>query len=256
MHHTKARKSLGQHFLTSQPAISHIVQTIPPEKTVLEIGPGQGAITEPLLTRAEKLVVIEKDDRFAAIWSERAHAEPALTCVHADILTVLDTQLQEHHPQWIAGNLPYNISGPLSAALFAHQLSGGMVLMYQREVGNRIMAAPGGKVYGGLSVLAQHFYNVKRLLTLPPGAFSPPPKVHSVVLLLTPHGREPVCCYTAIQKTVRKGFAHRRKTIANNFKEILIESDWKNVAIDPGMRPEQLDYNAWSRLSCWMSDNY
>jgi len=249
MSNAGARKSLGQHFLISQAAIRRIVETIPPGKVVLEIGPGQGAITEPLLQRAGKLVVVEKDDRFAAAWNERAAKVSALNCVHADVLTVLDGQIREYQPQWIAGNLPYNISGPLSAALFAHHLSGGMVLMYQREVGNRIMAGPGSKTYGGLSVLARHFYDVKRLLTLPPGAFSPPPKVHSVVLLLTPHGRKPVCGYAELQKTVRKGFAHRRKTIANNFRDILSAEDWINLGIDPKTRPEQLDYNAWSRLA-------
>jgi len=256
MINTRARKSLGQHFLTSQTAIHRIVEVIPQGKSVLEIGPGQGAITEPLLKRAEQLVVIEKDDRFAAAWSERAGREPALTCVHADVLTVLDANIREYQPQWIAGNLPYNISGPLSAALFAHPLSGGMVLMYQREVGNRITADSGSKTYGGLSVLVRHFYNVTRLLTLPPGAFSPPPKVHSVVLLLIPHGRKPTCGYSELQQTVRKGFAHRRKTIANNFRDILTETDWRNLEIDPKTRPEQLDYDAWAQLSCGLPDKF
>jgi len=250
MSNAGARKSLGQHFLISQMAIRRIVEAVPAGKTVLEIGPGQGAITELLLQRAEKLVVVEKDDRFAAVWNERAAKLSALTCVHADVLTVLDDQIREHQPQWIAGNLPYNISGPLSAALFAHHLSGGMLLMYQREVGNRIMAGPGSKTYGGLSVLARHFYDIKRLLTLPPGAFSPPPKVHSVVLQLTPHEQKHVCGYTALQQTVRKGFAHRRKTIANNFRDILTEDDWQNLGIDPKARPEQVDYAAWARLAC------
>ncbi len=256
MSNAGVKKSLGQHFLISQTAIRRIVETIPAGKAVLEIGPGHGAITEPLLQRAGKLVVVEKDDRFAAAWNERAAKVSALTCVHADVLVVLDDQVREHHPQWIAGNLPYNISGPLSAALFAHHLSGGMVLMYQREVGNRIVADPGSKTYGGLSVLARHFYDIKRLLTLAPGAFSPPPKVHSVVLLLTPHERKPVCGYAVLQRTVRKGFAHRRKTIANNFRGILTKDDWQNLSVDPKARPEQLDYAAWSRLACLLADGH
>jgi len=256
MRNMGARKSLGQHFLISRTAIRRIVEAIPAGKTVLEIGPGQGALTEPLLKRAGQLVVIEKDHRFAAVWSECARDESVLTCVHADVLAVLEDQIREHRPQWIAGNLPYNISGPLSAALFAHDLSGGMALMYQREVGNRIMADPGSRTYGGLSVLARHFYKVKRLLTLPPGAFSPPPKVHSVVLLLTPHGREPVCAYAELQQGVRKGFAHRRKTIANNFRGVLTEDDWRKAGIDPQARPEQLDYAAWSRLARLLSGGH
>jgi len=256
MHHTAARKSLGQHFLVSQAAIRSIVETIPRGKCVLEIGPGHGAITEPLLQRSGKLVVIEKDDHFAAAWRARAMDEPKLSCVHADILAVLDARVREYQPQWIAGNLPYNISGPLSAALFAHHLSGGMVLMYQREVGNRITAGPGSKTYGGLSVLARHFYDVRRLLTLPPGAFSPPPKVHSAVLLLTPHGRKSICAYTELQRTVRKGFAHRRKTIANNFRDILTTEDWRNLGLDPKTRAEQLGYDAWEKLTVLLSGKF
>lgn len=244
---------MGQHFLTSQKAICHIVGAIPMGKTVLEIGPGRGAITEPLLERAKKLVVIEKDDRFATVWNERSNDEVTLTCVHADVLVALDAQIHVHQPEWIVGNLPYNISGPLSAALFAHHLSGGMVLMYQREVGDRIMADSGSKTYGGLSVLARYFYDTKRLFTLPPGAFSPPPKVHSVVVVLTPHGRQSVCGYATLQRTVRMGFAHRRKTTANNFRGLLTEADWRRLDIDPKSRPEQLGYDAWAKLAVMLN---
>jgi len=132
------------------------------------------------------------------------------------------------------------------------QLSGGMVLMYQREVGNRIRADAGSKTYGGLSVLARHFYDVKRLLVLPPGAFNPPPKVHSAVLLLTPHGRTPTCGYADLQSTVRSGFAHRRKTIANNFRGVVDAAGWEKLDIDAGARPERLDYAAWARLALWL----
>jgi len=158
-----------------------------------------------------------------------------------------------HQPAWIAGNLPYNISGPLSAALFSLHLPGGLVLMYQREVADRINADAGSKTYGGLSVLARHFYDVKRLLVLPPGAFNPPPKVHSAVLLLTPHGREPACPFDDLQRTVRQGFAHRRKTINNNFRGDMSAEDWASVGIDPGTRPERLDYPAWARLATFLT---
>ncbi len=117
--------------------------------------------------------------------------------------------------------------------------------MYQREVAERIAAGPGSKIYGGLSVLVRHHYDVKRLLTLPPGAFSPPPKVHSAVILLTPHGKTPNCEYNLLQKTVRQGFAHRRKTIANNFKKELTRDQFEAIGIDPGKRPEQLAYEQW-----------
>ena len=244
-----AKKALGQHFLKDKRAISLIAGAIPEGAKAIEIGPGPGAITESLLDRVGALTVIEKDNRFASHWSEVAQTNSRLSVVHGDVLKVLDEAVTDARPDWIAGNLPYNISGPLTAQLAGYPLSGGMVLMYQREVGDRIMSGPGSKVYGGLSVLARHHYRVKRLLLLPPGAFAPPPKVHSVVLLFTPHGEIPVCSYDALQKTVRQGFAHRRKTINNNFKGQLSTDDWAAIEIEPGKRPEQLDYHAWVRIT-------
>ena len=251
MQHTRttAKKSLGQHFLRNRQAIRRIAEAIPEQASVLEIGPGPGAITEALLARAAQLTVIERDDRFAAHWQQRSQSEPQLSVIHGDVLEELDAAIDMARPEWIAGNLPYNISGPLTAQLAGYPLSGGMVLMYQREVAERIAAEAGSKVYGTLSVLVRHYYHVKRLLTLPPGAFAPPPKVHSAVILLSPHHRQPSCDYSALQHTVRRGFAHRRKTIANNFRGLLSAGDFEQLAIDPGLRPEQLDYAAWSRIT-------
>ncbi len=245
----RARKSLGQHFLRDKRAIARIVEAIPEHAAVLEIGPGPGALTGHLLRRATHLTVVEADDRFAAHWSERAAHDPHLSVVHADVLQVIDEIIPQVAPEWIAGNLPYNISGPLTARLAGISLSGGMVLMYQREVAERLLAAPGGRTRGGLSVLARHHYHLKRLLLLPPGAFSPPPKVHSAVLLFTPHARPSECSYAALQQAVRQGFGHRRKMLANNFRGLLAQEDWDEMGIDAAMRPEQLDDAAWTRLA-------
>jgi 16S rRNA (adenine1518-N6/adenine1519-N6)-dimethyltransferase len=244
-----AKKALGQHFLKDRRAINLIAGAIPEGSSTIEIGPGPGAITEALLDRTGSLTVIEKDDRFATHWSEIARTRGHLSVVHGDVLKVLGDTVARVKPEWIAGNLPYNISGPLTAQLAGYPLSGGMVLMYQREVGDRIMSGPGSKVYGGLSVLARHHYRTKRLLLLPPGAFAPPPKVHSVVLLFTPHGEAPKCEYAALQKIVRKGFMHRRKTIANNMKGVLTAEQLSAIGIDPGKRPEQLDYDSWVSMA-------
>ncbi len=244
-----AKKALGQHFLKDRQAIRRIAEAIPKGANIIEIGPGPGAITEALLARAGKLTVIEMDDRFAAHWREAGEKNPQLSVIHGDVMLELEAALAAVRPEWIAGNLPYNLSGPLTAKLAGLDLSGGMVLMYQREVAERIAAGPGSKVYGGLSVLVRHFYNVKRLLVLPPGAFAPPPKVHSAVILLTPHGRTPACSYAGLQQTVRKGFAHRRKTITNNFRGLLSAEQFQDMDIDPGTRPEQLDYDAWARIA-------
>jgi len=254
-HSRHAKKSLGQHFLRDHNAIRRIVQAIPEGVTAIEIGPGPGAITEALLKRVGKLAVIEMDDRFAKHWQSVAEENTVLSVIHGDVMQELEAAVASVQPDWIAGNLPYNLSGPLTAMLAAYALSGGMVLMYQREVAERIAADPGSKTYGGLSVLVRHFYNVKRLLTLPPGAFSPPPKVHSAVILLTPHGKSPACAYQALQQTVRKGFAHRRKTIANNFRGSIAADQFEAIGIDPRKRPEQLDYDHWVRITNQQSDS-
>lgn len=248
-----AKKSLGQHFLRDHNAIRRIATAIPEGATAIEIGPGPGAITESLLARVGRLAVIEMDNRFAAHWQDVAKSNPVLSVIHGDVMQELDEAVTAIQPEWIAGNLPYNISGPLTAKLAGFNLSGGMVLMYQREVAERIAAGPGSKVYGGLSVLARHYYDVNRLLTLPPGAFVPPPKVHSAVILMTPHGKIPACSYELLQKTVRQGFAHRRKTINNNFRGELSAEDFEVIAIDPRKRPEQLDYDAWVKIALALS---
>jgi len=251
----QAKKSLGQHFLKDQQVIHRITHVIPQAVNVIEIGPGPGALTEILLQRVAKLAVIEMDNRFAEHWQQVSESNPALSVIHGDVMEKLETAVVGIQPDWIIGNLPYNISGPLTAKLAGLSLAGGMVLMYQREVAARIAADAGSKTYGGLSVLVRHYYNVKRLLTLPPGAFSPPPKVHSAVIVLTPHGKKPPCSYALLQQTVRQGFAHRRKTIRNNFKGQLSTEQWESIHINPGHRPEQLDYAAWTRIALALEEH-
>ncbi len=244
-----AKKSLGQHFLRDRQAIERILSLMPAACRVLEIGPGPGALTVPLMERCDRLVLIEKDDRFAEHWQLVASKHPGLHVVHADVMQCLTETMAQHRPEWILGNLPYNISGPLTALLASFRLEGGMVLMYQREVADRICAAPGSRLYGSLSVLARHYYEPKVCLRLPPGAFNPPPKVHSAVVLFKPLDRTPPCAYKALQHAVRLGFAHRRKTLRNNFRGILDEEQIASLGIDPGLRPEQLDQASWFRLA-------
>lgn len=246
----RAKKSLGQHFLCDQHAIRTIVRTVPEGESLIEIGPGRGAITKALLPRAQILTLIEMDDALATHWQQQSDTDTNLRVIHGDVMREIDAAVAQQRPTWIVGNLPYNISGPLTAKLASFALAGGMVLMYQREVADRIAAAPGSKVYGGLSVLVRHYYDVKKILTLPPRAFSPPPKVHSAVVQLTPHHRPPGCDYHDLQQSVRQGFAHRRKTIYNNFRGVLTQAQLQSIDIDPRQRPEQLDYAAWVRLTC------
>ncbi len=246
------KKALGQHFLKDAQAIKRIVDTLPVHSHLLEIGPGTGALTEQLLEKCARLVLVEKDDQLASHWKQRAALEPRLVLIHADIMQVVDEVVKEFGPQWIIGNLPYNISGPLTAKLAGLKPFQGMVLMYQREVAERLLAGPGNRVYGGLSVLVRHHYDVRRLLSLPPGAFSPLPRVHSTVLVFRAHGVKPACPYSELQKTVRHGFAHRRKTIANNFRDLIHPKEWKELEINPMARPEELDYSRWVRIAVFL----
>ncbi len=226
-----------------------IVEAIPEGASAIEIGPGPGAITFQLVDRLSALTVIEKDNRFAEYWQQRADERESLTVVHGDVLDLLEKTVEKSAADWVVGNLPYNISGPLTARLAALSLAGGMVLMYQKEVADRIVSGPGGRTYGSLSVMVRHHYEPKRLLVLPPGAFSPPPKVHSAVITLTPHHRRPPCDIRALEATLREGFRHRRKTIANNFKGKLKLVDWMELVIDPDTRPERLAYPKWAAIA-------
>ncbi|HXH72747.1 MAG TPA: 16S rRNA (adenine(1518)-N(6)/adenine(1519)-N(6))-dimethyltransferase RsmA [Mariprofundaceae bacterium] len=244
-----AKKSLGQHFLKDRHAITAIVGAVAEGANAVEIGPGPGAITEPLLAHVASLTVIEKDDRFAEHWQACARERGNLAVAHGDVLDLLEKTVEQAHADWIVGNLPYNISGPLTARLAALDLAGGMVLMYQKEVADRIVSGPGSRVYGSLSVMVRHHYEPKRLLVLPPGAFSPPPRIYSAVITLTPHKRRPPCDIRALEATLREGFRHRRKTIANNFKGKLKPADWFDLVIDPETRPEMLPYAKWAAIA-------
>jgi len=249
--HGRAKKSLGQHFLIDEGAIATIAGAIKTGTTAVEIGPGRGAITDYLRPRTSKLVVIEKDDALAAHWSQQAADDPRLQVVHGDVLVLLDAVIAQHQPQWVVGNLPYNISGPLTAMLVARNLEGGMVLMYQKEVAERIAAEPGcGKVCGGISVISRYCWNIETLLTLPPDAFNPPPKVESAVLRFTPNGTIfDAETFDALQRCVRTGFAHRRKTLTNNFRGICDATLWHQCEIDPTLRPERLTMAQWRTLA-------
>ncbi|MDQ6964035.1 MAG: 16S rRNA (adenine(1518)-N(6)/adenine(1519)-N(6))-dimethyltransferase RsmA [Mariprofundales bacterium] len=249
--HGRAKRSLGQHFLMDEFAISTIVNAVAGGATAFEIGPGRGAITNQLRARTSHLLLIEKDDALAAHWQRQAATDSHLQLVHGDVLVVLEEQLTRYHPQWIVGNLPYNISGPLTALLVARNLPGGMVLMYQSEVAERIAAEPGcGRSCGGISVISRYCWQIERLITLPPEAFDPPPKVESAVLRFTPNGTT-FCSttFTALQWCVRRGFAHRRKTLANNFRDLCDDTLWQQTAIDPSLRPERLSMTQWLTLA-------
>lgn len=209
-----ARKRFGQHFLADSAVIDAIVAAIAPQpgEAIVEIGPGLGAMTQPLLARCGRLTVIELDRDLAA----RLRRNPQLEVIEADVLTVDFAALAEHAGGRlrVVGNLPYNISSPILFHLLP--VAGRMIdqtFMLQKEVVARMAAAPGGKDYGRLSVMLQWRYDIEAILDVPPEAFEPPPRVDSAVVRMQPlPGVEGVDA-ALLGELVKVAFSQRRKLL-------------------------------------------
>ncbi len=209
---TVARKRFGQHFLVDPAPIDAIVRAIDPRagEALVEIGPGRGALTEPLLARCGALTVIELDRDLAARWRRRAGVE----VVAADVLAVDLRALAAGRRLRIVGNLPYNISTPILFRLLdVADIVVDQHLMLQREVVQRMAAAPGGKAYGRLSVMLQWRYAIERLLDVPPAAFDPPPRVDSAVVRMLPLAAPPSLDQALLHEIVACAFSQRRKLL-------------------------------------------
>lgn len=217
------RRALGQHFLASAAAARRIVELFQPTHGghVIEIGPGRGALTGPLLDSGARVTAVEVDPDLATRLRERFAAHPCFALVEADILRCDVGELAGSEPARVLANLPYAITGQVLADLLAAgpPLT-DMLLMLQREVVARLVAAPGGRTYGSLSVLAQYFTAPRAVMTLGPGAFTPPPAVSSAVVAMPfRSGRE--LARDAERRYpgfIRALFAHRRQTLLNNLK--------------------------------------
>jgi 16S rRNA (adenine1518-N6/adenine1519-N6)-dimethyltransferase len=249
------RKRFGQHFLRDEEIISRIVQAIAPkpDQRIVEIGPGEGAITLPLLRKAGRLTVIELDRDLVPRIAARCSEVGEVTIINADILNVDLSELAgESGRLRVVGNLPYNISSPILFHCIDHlDAIEDMHFMLQREVVDRMAAAPGSKVYGRLSVMLQLACRVEPLLPVPPEAFRPPPKVDSAVVRLTPLPREqrPVSHLDLIGRLVRAAFGQRRKTLSNSLDGFASADQLRAVDIDPGARAEQLPPQSFVRLA-------
>ena len=249
-----AKKHLGQNFLHEKGVVEKIVQAIDPKPgdRIVEIGPGQGALTFPLLDRHGALTAIEFDRDLLAPLAQAAQAHGALTLIPADVLTVDFTALAEGGQVRLAGNLPYNLSSPILFHALDHAAAiRDMHFMLQKEVVDRMAAAPGSKVYGRLSVMLQAYCTVTPLFKVPPGAFRPAPKVDSAVVRLVPRapdtiGIEDRACFAAI---VRAAFGQRRKTLRNALSGETDEATIEAAGIAPGARAEQLSVADFVRLA-------
>ena len=249
-----AKKHLGQNFLHDRGVIERIVLAIDPKPgdRIVEIGPGQGALTLPLLDRHGALTAIEFDRDLLVPLAAAATPHGELTLLNADVLSVDFTALAGGGRLRLAGNLPYNLSSPILFHALDHAAAiRDMHFMLQKEVVERMGAAPGSKVYGRLSVMLQAYCVVTPLFTVPPGAFRPAPKVDSAVVRLVPRpaadvGIDDPARFAAI---VRAAFGQRRKTLRNALSGVAEPSMIEAAGMDPGMRAEQADVAAFVRLA-------
>ena len=251
----RAKKRFGQNFLVQPQVVQRIIAAIAPQTDdlVVEIGPGPGALTRGLLQGLSRLDVVELDrDLLAGL--RALDGSGALRVHHADALSFDFAALASGREQVlrVVGNLPYNIATPLIFHLLDQaDVLRDMHFMLQKEVVERMVAAPGSKAYGRLSAMIQASCAVVSLCTVAPDNFFPAPKVDSAFLRLIPHRppRVPEALRPAFAQVVAKAFAQRRKTIANNLRGIISADTLLALDIDPGCRAETLDQAAFLRLA-------
>ncbi len=251
----KAKKRFGQNFLHDQGVINGIVAAIRPREGqhLVEIGPGMGAMTEPLLDGCKAMDAIELDRDLLPGLRAQFAVQGGLTLHSADALKFdFCSLVTDGQPLRVVGNLPYNISTPLIFHLIeqSHCIQ-DMHFMLQQEVVNRLAAGPGGGDYGRLSIMVQYHCQVEKLFTVPPEAFTPPPKVHSAIVRLTPYETPPIPAKDekTLAQLVTQSFQQRRKTLRNNLKKVLDVAVIESLGIDPARRPETLSLEEYVRLA-------
>jgi 16S rRNA (adenine1518-N6/adenine1519-N6)-dimethyltransferase len=252
---SRPKKHFGQHFLHDRGVIDRIVAAIAPQPgdRLVEIGPGEGALTLPLLRVAGRLTVVELDAELIDPLRERTRDVGDLEIIHADVLNTDFAELAGGGKLRIAGNLPYYVTTPiLCHCLRFVDAIADMHFMLQKEVVERMAAAAGGKVYGRLSVMLQLACKVEPLLRVAPGAFRPPPKVESAVVRLVPlpTAQRPDPAHArVIEVLVRAAFGQRRKTLANSLRGFADAEAIRAAGIDPRARAENVPPQGYVALA-------
>ena len=250
----RARKRFGQHFLHDQNIIELILRAVNPQPgdNLVEIGPGQGALTYPLLRSCKELIAIELDRDLVPVLQRESKRYGKLEVINADILEFDLASLNQNNKIRLIGNLPYNISTPLMFhVLESMSRIEDMHFMVQKEVALRMVAGPGNNNYGRLSVMLQYRCDCQYLFDVGPGSFSPPPKVDSAVVRMTPlaepaHDIGDEKVFSAI---VQAAFGQRRKTISNSLRSQVSRESISACGIDPSLRAENLTIGDFARLS-------
>jgi 16S rRNA (adenine1518-N6/adenine1519-N6)-dimethyltransferase len=252
----RARKRFGQNFLQDHTIIERIVSSmrLKSDDNVVEVGPGLGALTLPLLAQLDKLHVIEIDRDL--IQRLEAQQLENLTIQSADVLNVDLEPIAAGKPLRIVGNLPYNIGTPLLIRLLdVHHLLKDIHVMLQKEVVDRLDAKPNTRAFGRISVLMQSVFHIEPLFKVPPHSFEPAPKVESAVVRLIPlENALNKSDIKALENCTRIAFASKRKTLRNNLKGHLDDESLESLGINPQARAETLDVNAFHRLSKRLSE--
>jgi 16S rRNA (adenine1518-N6/adenine1519-N6)-dimethyltransferase len=248
------KKQLGQHFLHDRDIIDRIVRAVDPcdGDQLIEIGPGQGALTLPLLHRHGRLTVIELDRDLLDPLRAAGERAGSLQIIHSDVLKVDFSALATGGTLRLVGNLPYNISSPILFHALEHAaVIRDMHFMLQKEVVDRMAASPGSKVYGRLSVMLQAACDVLPLFDVPPRAFRPPPKVESAVVRLVPRdpARIGIADPSLFAHVVRDAFGQRRKTLRNALSALCGSDDFNAAGVNPSARAETLEVDQFIALA-------
>ncbi|MGB7816411.1 MAG: 16S rRNA (adenine(1518)-N(6)/adenine(1519)-N(6))-dimethyltransferase RsmA [Methylotenera sp.] len=256
-----AKKRFGQNFLIDQAIITSLVDAINPlpNQIIIEIGPGLGALTKPLLKKIHHLHVVEID-RDIVSWMQTEYAKPAyagntLTIHNVDALKFDFAQLGSQLR--VTGNLPYNISTPILFHLLDNLVHiSDMHFMLQKEVVERMVAQPSTPSYGRLSVMLQYHLAMEHLITVPPEAFDPAPKVESAFVRCVPHITKPFVAddVTLFAKLVMAAFGQRRKTIRNTMKDFLNDEDFVNLNLNAQLRAENLSVKNFVYICNYISN--
>jgi len=252
-HGLLAKKSFGQHFLLDLNVTRKIARLAGPldGETVIEVGPGPGGLTRALLEAGAKVVAVEKDARFIPLLEELvAAAEDRLTVVEADALEV-DESAFAGGPAHVVSNLPYNVGTPLLLKWLTGPFRpASMTLMFQKEVADRIAAAPGSNAYGRLSVITQAVCQARVVMDLPARAFTPPPKVASAVVRLDPKPDRPSDAeLAALERVTAAAFGQRRKMLRSSLRELSGEALLTRTGIDPNARAETITVSGFQALA-------
>lgn len=253
--HHKPRKRFGQNFLQNDAIIQNIIRHIHPKKNdhLVEIGPGLGALTFPILSEIKKMDVVEIDRDLIPGLQMHCPTECELSIHEADALKFSFSSLKtDDRKLRIIGNLPYNISTPILFHLLKERdVIEDMHFMLQLELVERACAEPGSRTYGRLSVMLQVFCETTILMHVPPSAFFPEPKVDSAIIRLTPHRVDPYpdVNIARLEALVGAAFNQRRKSLSNSIKNFLSLDEIRSIGIDPQLRAEQISVRDFVRLS-------